>query len=140
MNLRGFHLLFITASVLLALGLAAYCWRAGSPLGAAAAVVVAAGLVAYGVWFWRKARLLVTAAVVFFLAHGGAAACESCYGKADGAMIDGARMGVLALVAVTLSVQVGFVAFFFHLRRRAKQAREDALNTEWTDLQREPLP
>ena len=101
---------------------------------------MAVGLVIYGIWFRRKARTLVTAAVLWLMAHGAAQACEACYGQAQGAMIDGARMGVVLLVAVTLSVQVGFVAFFFHLRRRAKQAEEDALNTEWTDLQREPLP
>ena len=140
MNLRGFHLLFITASTLLALGLAAYCWRAGSPLGASTAAVAAVGLVAYGIWFRRKAKMLVTAAVLWLVAHDAVRACQSCYGKAEGAMIDGARMGVFLLVAVTLSVQVGFVAFFFHLRRRARQAEEDLLNTEWTDLQRGPKP
>ena len=74
------------------------------------------------------------------LAAQAARACDTCYGKAQGSMIDGARMGVLLLVLVTMSVQVGFVAFFFHLRRRAKQAAEDSMNAEWTDLQREPRP
>jgi hypothetical protein len=140
MNLRGFHLLFIAASTLLSLGVGYWCWREGIPAGAAAAVLVAAGLVAYGIWFRRKVRTLVTAAVLFLLAHGAAEACETCYGKADGSMMDGARMGVFLLVAVTLSVQVGFVAFFFHLRRRARQAEKDLLNTEWADVQREPKP
>ena len=140
MSLRGFHLLFIVASTLLALFIAAWCWRQGFPAGTVAAVLGAAGLVAYGVWFRRKARTLVTAAVLWLLAHEAAHACNTCYGNAEGAMIDGARMGVVLLVAVTLSVQVGFVAFFFHLRRRARQAEGDLLNTEWTDLQRGPKP
>ncbi|HEX5041949.1 MAG TPA: hypothetical protein VFV75_03535 [Candidatus Polarisedimenticolaceae bacterium] len=140
MSLRGFHLLFISASTLLALLLAGYWWRSGVPAGAGAAALVAVGLVAYGVWFRRKARTLVTAAVLYLLASQAAHACESCYGKAQGSMIDGARMGVLLLVLVTMSVQVGFVAFFFHLRRRAKLAAEDSMNAEWTDLQREPRP
>jgi heme/copper-type cytochrome/quinol oxidase subunit 2 len=140
MSLRGFHLLFIGASTLLALLLAGYCWRRGAPLGAALAVVVAAGPLAYGIWFRRKARTLVTAGVLWLLAADATHACESCYGNAQGPMIDGARMGVWLLVAVTLSVQVGFVAFFFHLRRRARQAEADLVNTEWTDLQRGPKP
>ena len=140
MSLRGFHLLFIGASTLLALLLAGYCFRTGSPAGAVLSVLVAVGLVAYGVWFRRKARTLMTAAVLWLLAADVARACESCYGKAEGSMIDGARMGVLLLVGVTLSVQVGFVAFFFHLRRRARQSEEDSLNTEWADLQKGPKP
>jgi len=138
MSLRGFHLLFIAASTLLALLLAGYWWRSGVPAGSAVAVLVAAGLVVYGVWFRRKAKTLVTAAALWMLASQAAQACDSCYGKAEGSMIDGARMGVLLLVLVTMGVQVGFVAFFFHLRRRAKLAAEDSMNAEWTDLQREP--
>ena len=140
MTLRGFHLLFIAASTLLALLLAGYWWRSGVPAGSAAAVLVAVGLVAYGVWFRRKAKTLVTVATLWMRASQAARACESCYGKAEGSMIDGARMGVLLLVLVTMGVQVGFVAFFFHLRRRAKLAAEDSMNAEWTDLQREPRP
>ena len=138
MTLRGFHLLFIAASTLLALLLAGYWWRAGAPAGAVVAGLAAVGLVVYGVWFRRKAKTLVTAAVLYLLASQAAQACESCYGKAEGSMIDGARMGVLLLVLVTMSVQVGFVAFFFHLRRRAKLAAHDSVNAEWTDLQRGP--
>jgi hypothetical protein len=140
MSLRGFHLLFITASTLLALLLAGYWWREGSLAGTGVAVLAAVGLVVYGIWFRRKARTLVTAAVLWMVAAQAAQACDSCYGKAQGSMIDGARMGVLLLVLVTMSVQVGFVAFFFHLRRRAKLVEEDSMNAEWTDLQRGPRP
>lgn len=138
MSLRGFHLLFIAASTLLALLLAGYWWKSGVPAGSAVAALAAVGLVVYGVWFRRKAKTLVTAAALWMLAAQAAQACDSCYGKAEGSMIDGARMGVLLLVLVTMGVQVGFVAFFFHLRRRAKLAAEDSMNAEWTDLQREP--
>ena len=72
MSLRGFHLLFIAASTLLALLLAGYWWRAGTPAGAAAATLVAVGLVAYGVWVRRKAKTLVTAAVLWMLASQAA--------------------------------------------------------------------
>jgi hypothetical protein len=58
MNLRAVHVLFISASVILALGLGAWCVRAHSTLGAAAAVVVALALVAYETWFLRKTRKL----------------------------------------------------------------------------------
>ena len=55
MSLKAFHVLFITASVLLAFVMAAY-WRSTSALGAAAAVVVGVALIGYEVWFLRKAR------------------------------------------------------------------------------------
>ena len=53
MSLRGFHLLFISASILLAVGLGAWCLPA-HPVAAGAALVVALALVVYGTWFLRK--------------------------------------------------------------------------------------
>ena len=64
MSLRSFHLLFITASVLLALGLAAWCFGADEPgvprtiAGGAAALAAGVGLVVYEAWFVRKTRSL----------------------------------------------------------------------------------
>jgi hypothetical protein len=46
-------------------------------------------------------------------------ACSTCYGQADGPMIDAAQLGTWLLLGVVLSVQVAFAAFFLHLRRRA---------------------
>jgi hypothetical protein len=63
MSLKSFHVLFITASVLLALALAAWCFGMGDPSGAprttaggAAAVVGGLVLAGYEAWFVRKAR------------------------------------------------------------------------------------
>lgn len=55
MSLRAFHVLFISASVLLALGLGAWCLP-DHPGAAAASLVVALALVAYETWFLRKTR------------------------------------------------------------------------------------
>ena len=55
MSLRAFHVLFISASVLLALGLGAWCLPTHRG-AAAAALIVALGLVAYETWFLRKTR------------------------------------------------------------------------------------
>ena len=57
MSLKAFHVLFITASVLLAFGMAAWLMKT-SPLGAVAAFAVGLGLIAYEMWFLRKARRL----------------------------------------------------------------------------------
>ena len=65
MSLKGFHIVFITFSTLLALGSGAWClWidsthgSAAFRVGAICAFVIAAGLVTYGVWFLRKMKRL----------------------------------------------------------------------------------
>ena len=65
MSLKGFHIVFITFSTLLALGSGAWClWvdaTHGSPAfraGAIFAFVMAAALIVYGIWFWRKMKRL----------------------------------------------------------------------------------
>ena len=57
MSLRAFHVVFISASVLLALGLGWWCLPA-HPVAAGAALVVSLALVAYETWFLRKTRRL----------------------------------------------------------------------------------
>ena len=57
MSLKAFHVLFITASVALAFGMAAWSFRR-SPAGATLAFAAGLLLVAYEVWFLRKARRL----------------------------------------------------------------------------------
>jgi hypothetical protein len=65
MSLKGFHIVFIIFSTLLALGIAAWCvWVdlvEGAPIylaGAVCSFVVAVALVIYGVWFYRKMKRL----------------------------------------------------------------------------------
>jgi hypothetical protein len=65
MSLKGFHIFFITVSMLLALGVGAWClwvnFVAGAPvfrIGAIFSFVAAAVLMVYGVWFYRKMKRL----------------------------------------------------------------------------------
>jgi hypothetical protein len=65
MSLKGFHIVFIIFSTLLALGIGAWCiWVdlvEGAPIylaGAICSFVVALALVVYGVWFYRKMKRL----------------------------------------------------------------------------------
>jgi hypothetical protein len=65
MSLKGFHIVFIVFSTLLALGCGVWCiWIdlvEGEPVylkGAIASFVVAVALVVYGVWFYRKMKRL----------------------------------------------------------------------------------
>ena len=68
----------------------------------------------------------------------GMIACAMCFGAQETSMIDATRLGVVVLLAVLLVVQGAFVAFFLHLRRRAKQSADIELDSEWSELQRSP--
>jgi hypothetical protein len=63
-------------------------------------------------------------------------ACTACFAAAEAPLIDGAKLGVIVLLAITLVVQGGFVSFFLYLRKRAKRMAELELDTEWSELQR----
>ena len=53
-------------------------------------------------------------------------------------MIDGAKLGVLVMLAVTFAVQGAFLGFFLYLRKRAKRIADIELDSEWSELQRSP--
>jgi hypothetical protein len=72
--------------------------------------------------------MAATAAPVF--------ACPSCFGRAEGPLVDAARVGMWLLLAVTVGLQSAFVLFFLYLRRRATKAAGEALDKEWSRLQR----
>jgi len=67
MSLKGFHIVFIIFSTLLALGIGAWCvWVdlvEGAPIylaGAICSFVVAVALIIYGIWFyWKMKRLRI---------------------------------------------------------------------------------
>jgi hypothetical protein len=80
----------------------------------------------------------VTTAVGVMIGGSSLLACPVCFGAEETAMIDGAKVGVLVMLAVLFAVQGGFVGFFLYLRRRAKRIAELELDTEWSELQRSP--
>lgn len=65
MSLKAFHIIFITFSTLLAIGIGAWClWvnqtsqTSAYTSGAVVSFAVAVGLIVYGCWFWRKMKRL----------------------------------------------------------------------------------
>ena len=65
MSIKGFHIVFIIFSTLLAIGVGGYCvWvdlTVGEPVyrtGAIVSFVSAVGLIVYGVWCYRKMKRL----------------------------------------------------------------------------------
>jgi hypothetical protein len=63
-------------------------------------------------------------------------ACTVCFGAQETSMIDGAKIGVLVMLAFLFAVQGGFLGFFLYLRKRAKRIADIELDTEWSELQR----
>jgi heme/copper-type cytochrome/quinol oxidase subunit 2 len=86
----------------------------------------------------RITRVLTTAVAVVIGGSSSVFACPVCFGlldAQDSSMIDGTRLGILVLLAVTLGVQGAFVGFFLYLRKRAKRIADIDLDTEWSKLQ-----
>ena len=81
----------------------------------------------------RRAFMTVAALLI---GSSSAFACPVCFGAQETSLVDGTRLGVLAMVVVTLVVQGAFVGFFLYLRKRAKRNADVELDTEWSELQR----
>ena len=81
-------------------------------------------------------RVLVTAMAVMFGGSSTLWACPACFGAEETGMIDGAKLGVLVMLAILLVVQGCFVSFFLYLRKQAKRNAEVELEDEWSELQK----
>ena len=88
--------------------------------------------------FATARQAVMTAALVVFGGGSRVFACPQCFGAEETSMIDGAKLGVMVMLAITLAVQGGFVGFFLYLRQRAKRIADAELDTEWSELQRSP--
>lgn len=86
------------------------------------------------------ARIAATAAVVLIGGSSSVLACPMCFGAEETSLIDGTKLGVLAMLGITLAVQGAFAGFFVYLRRRAKRSAEIELDAEWAELQRGSVP
>ncbi|MBI3871944.1 MAG: hypothetical protein HY304_02575 [candidate division Zixibacteria bacterium] len=69
------------------------------------------------------------------LAPAGAFGCAVCMGDPAAPMTAGMNMAIWALLGVTWTVLSGFVAFFLHLRKRARRPMAGAtqVDTAWRD-------
>ena len=81
------------------------------------------------------ARTFTTTLAVVIGGSSSVLACPMCFGAEETSLIDGTKLGVLVLLAITLVVQGAFVAFFLYLRRRAKRIADIDLDNEWSELQ-----
>jgi heme/copper-type cytochrome/quinol oxidase subunit 2 len=83
-------------------------------------------------------RAVTTVAAVMIGGGTSVLACPVCFGAEETTLVNGTKVGVMVLLAITLAVQGAFVGFFIYLRRRAKLIADVELETEWSELQRTP--
>jgi hypothetical protein len=81
-------------------------------------------------------RIVTTAAAVMIGGGSSVLACPACFGAEESSMVDGTKLGIVVMLAITFAVQGGFVGFFLYLRKRAKRIADVELDTEWSQLQR----
>jgi hypothetical protein len=83
------------------------------------------------------ARVLTMAVAVVIGGSSSVLACPVCFnaGAEETSLVDGTKLGILALLAITLAVQGAFLGFFLYLRQRAKRIADVDLDTEWSQLQ-----
>ena len=79
---------------------------------------------------------MVATAFVVLASSSEVLACPMCFGAEETSMIDGTKIGILVMLAITFAVQGAFAGFFFYLRQRAKRMADVDLDIEWSELQR----
>jgi hypothetical protein len=89
-----------------------------------------------------RAAVFATVLAIAVVAGGqvDVLACPQCFGAEETTVIAGTRLGVLAMLAVTVVIQGAFVGFFLYLRKRARRIADIELDTEWSELQRASKP
>ena len=132
MSLKGFHFVFILASITLCAWISA--WGLGefrdsrevTPLVLGIfGIIGGLGLVAYLGWFLKKLRGLSFFALAFalltFLSTQDAFACSVCFGNANSPLVKGAAKGILLLMGVIGGVLACFASVFIYWGLKARR-------------------
>ncbi len=83
-------------------------------------------------------RAFTTAAAVMIGGGTSALAAQATQLEGDTSIMDGAMLGILAMLAITFAMQGAFLGFFFYLRKRAKRIADIDFDTEWSEVQSAP--
>ena len=82
-------------------------------------------------WVRIGIRRAFTAAAAVMIGGGTSAlAAQAAQLEGDTSIMDGAMLGILAMLAITFAMQGAFAGFFFYLRKRAKRIADIDLDTE----------
>lgn len=66
-------------------------------------------------------RRIILVLIVVVAMSSGLTACPSCYGAADGPMIDGMNMAIVAMLGIMGAVLAAISSFFVMMRRRLRR-------------------
>ncbi len=122
MSLKGFHLIFIIASILLSSYFAGWCLANELPILGLASAIVGILLLSYLVWFLRKiggAKLALLLGPLLFYAHP-VFACSACVGNPNSSLTLAANRGILFLLLVIGFVLVSFASLFMYWAIRSR--------------------
>ena len=90
-------------------------------------------------WVAMGIRRACTTAVAVTIGGGTSAlAAQATQLEGNTSIMDGAMLGILAMLAITFAMQGAFVGFFFYLRKRAKRIADIDLDTELSEVQGAP--
>jgi hypothetical protein len=78
---------------------------------------------------------VATAVAVTIGGNASLFACPNCFGAEETSLIDGTKLGIMAMLLITFAVQGGFLGFFLYLRKRARRIADIELDNEWSELQ-----
>lgn len=131
MSLKWFHVLFITLSTVVLVGFGVWGLFNQYVVLGVASLSGSAALCVYGTYFLQKMRRIFGVAlltVAISAISTPALACPVCFGAVDSAQTRGMQAGILALLAVTVSVLGAFGVFFFvYLRRRLRMSEASSV-------------
>jgi hypothetical protein len=83
----------------------------------------------------RTHFVISTAAAAAIGGSTSVLACPLCFGAEETSLVNGTRLGMLALLIIVFIVQGAFAGFFLYLRQRAKRIADLDLDIEWSELQ-----
>ncbi len=127
MSLKAFHLVFILASIVIAIWLGVWCFGEYSftesllTLGMGlVSIFSSVGLVFYLAWFLRKSRGIGYIALALLLSSP-AFSCPVCIGNPDSLFVKSANTAVIFMLGVVGVLLAAFAAIFIHWARRDSQ-------------------
>jgi hypothetical protein len=83
----------------------------------------------------RRMFVLVNCVVGTMMVSEAVLACPSCYGAADGPMIQGMNMAILTMLGITGVVLAAISSFFVMMWRRVKRLRSGKLTHAFVNEQ-----
>ena len=122
MGLKGFHIVFIIASILLSFGFALWANQHSFMITAIISFLIGISLIVYGIYFMKKKSLINSLLTALILLNANnVLACSVCFsGDANDPMNIGLRRGIITLLSVLGFLMILFIKFFLSIKKRSK--------------------